>query len=70
MGLAVGALWVANAFVAWVFPIMMKALGGSATYLLFSLINVGSLIFYIKFVPETKYHSLEELERRFEKEYS
>ncbi|WP_197720696.1 MFS transporter [Propionibacterium australiense] len=70
MGLAVGALWIANAIVAAVFPIMMEGLGGAGTYLIFALLNVLSLIFYIKFVPETKYDSLEELEERFEKEYS
>ena len=70
MGLAVGALWVANAIVAWVFPIMMERLGGSLTYLSFCLVNVGSLIFYMRWVPETKYDSLEALEERFEKEYS
>ena len=70
MGLAVGTLWIANGIVAAGFPVMMEKLGGSLTYLIFCLFNVGSLIFYIKFVPETKYHSLEELEMRFEKEYS
>ncbi|MDU0349133.1 MFS transporter [Actinomyces sp. MRS3W] len=70
MGLAVGALWIANALVSIVFPIMMAKLGGAGTYLVFCIINVFSLLFYIKFVPETKYHSLEELEERFEKEYS
>ena len=70
MGLAVGTLWIANGIVSAGFPVMMEKLGGSLTYLIFCLFNVGSLIFYIKFVPETKYHSLEELEMRFEKEYS
>ena len=70
MGLAVGTLWISNAIVAAVFPVMMEKLGGAGTYLIFCLLNVLSLIFYMKFVPETKYHSLEELEVRFEKEYS
>ena len=70
MGLAVGTLWIANGIVALVFPVMMEKLGGAGTYLIFCLFNVMSLIFYMKFVPETKYHSLEELEARFEKEYS
>ena len=70
MGLAVGTLWIANALVAIVFPLMMKHIGGAGTYLIFSLFNVGSLLFYLKVVPETKYHSLEELEERFEREYS
>ena len=59
-----------NALVAIVFPLMMKHIGGAGTYLIFSLFNVGSLLFYLKVVPETKYHSLEELEERFEREYS
>ena len=70
MGLAVGTLWIGNAIVAAVFPVMMEKLGGAGTYLIFCLLNVLSLIFYMKCVPETKYHSLEELEVRFEKEYS
>ncbi|WP_316670370.1 MFS transporter [uncultured Propionibacterium sp.] len=70
MGMAVGALWIANGIVAIVFPIMMEDLGGALTYLIFAVLNVFSLIFYKKFVPETKYDSLEELELRFEKEFS
>lgn len=70
LGMAVGALWLANALVSIIFPPMVEHLGAAGTYLVFCLFNVASLIFYIKFVPETKYHSLEELEERFEKEYS
>ena len=70
LGMAVGALWIANAVVAYVFPIMIEGLGGSLTYLIFALFNVCTLIFYLKVVPETKYHSLEELELRFQKEYA
>ena len=70
LGLAVGALWIANAVVAIVFPIMMKELGGSLTYIIFAAFNVGTLFFYLKVVPETKYNSLEELELRFQKVYS
>lgn len=70
MGVAVGALWLANGFVSIIFPPMMEALGGAGTYLVFALINVLSLCLYIFFVPETKYDSLEELEMRFEKDYS
>ncbi|BAW92543.1 sugar transporter [Actinomyces sp. Chiba101] len=70
LGLAVAALWIANGIVAYIFPVMMEYIGAAGTYLIFALINVGSLLFYMKVVPETKYDSLEELEMRFEKEYS
>lgn len=33
-------------------------------------INFLSFLFYWKFVPETKFHSLEELELKFQKAYS
>lgn len=70
LGLAVGTLWIANALVAIVFPIMMQSLGGAGTYVLFAAFNVITLLFYIKIVPETKFHTLEELELRFQNEYS
>ena len=70
LGIAVATLWLANALVSIVFPVMMKNLGGAGTYIIFAGFNVLSLLFYLKVVPETRYHSLEELEMRFQKEYS
>ncbi|MDK9296205.1 MFS transporter [Propionibacterium freudenreichii] len=70
LGIAVGTLWIVNAIVAWVFPMMMKGFGGALTYIIFAAFNVCTLFFYLKIVPETKYHSLEELELRFQKDYS
>lgn len=70
LGIAVATLWLANALVAIVFPVMMEGLGGAGTYLIFAGFNVISLLFYWKVVPETKYHSLEELEIKFQKDYS
>jgi major inositol transporter-like SP family MFS transporter len=69
-GLAVGTLWIMNAIITFVFPTMITTFGGGTTYLIFAIINVFAVIFFVKFVPETKYESLEELEIRFEKEYS
>ena len=69
MGLAVATCGSPMGSSPWC-PHHDEKLGGAGTYLIFCLFNVMSLIFYMKFVPETKYHSLEELEARFEKEYS
>jgi sugar transporter family protein len=44
--------------------------GGAGTYGIFAAINFLSFLFYWKFVPETKFHSLEELELKFQKDYS
>lgn len=65
MGIAVFALWTVNAAISFLFPIVVNALGSTGTFGLFVLVNLVSLAFVIKFVPETKGHSLEDLEAHF-----
>lgn len=69
-GVAVACLWTMNAIITFAFPVMVSALGGGCTYLIFGIINVVAVIFFVKFAPETKYDSLEELEIKFRKQYS
>ncbi|MCU1406300.1 MAG: iolT, partial [Glaciihabitans sp.] len=57
-GLAVSFVWIANTIVSLVFPILIDAIQGN-TFFLFAIINVGTLIFYIRSIPETKGRSLE-----------
>ena len=52
------------------FPPLMENVGGAGTYGIFAAINFLSFLFYWKFVPETKFHSLEELELKFQKDYA
>ncbi|WP_026430831.1 MFS transporter [Schaalia georgiae] len=70
LGIAVGTLWLANALVAIAFPPLMANVGGAGTYAIFAAINFLSFLFYWKVVPETKLHSLEELELKFKEDYS
>ncbi|MDO5093431.1 MAG: MFS transporter [Propionibacteriaceae bacterium] len=70
MGFAVLCLWVVNAIITFLFPIMMSVLGPVMTYLIFSLVNLGAVTYMILRVPETKYASLEELEEQFQERYS
>jgi MFS transporter, SP family, major inositol transporter len=65
MGIAVFALWTVNAAISFLFPIVNAALGSTGTFTLFVVINLVSLGFVMKFVPETKGRSLEELEAHF-----
>ena len=65
MGIAVFALWTVNAAISFLFPIVVEALGSTGTFGLFVLVNIASLAFVIKCVPETKGHSLEDLEAHF-----
>ena len=65
LGVAVGAGWIMNAVVTFAFPLMIAHLGPAWTYAIFGAVNVIALLFYLKVVPETKHHSLEELEEQF-----
>ncbi|MBG6184793.1 major inositol transporter-like SP family MFS transporter [Arthrobacter sp. CAN_A214] len=68
MGLAVFALWTVNAAISFLFPIVNENLGSTGTFGLFVLVNIISLGFVHRYVPETKGHSLEELEFHFRTE--
>jgi MFS transporter, SP family, major inositol transporter len=48
-----------------VFPQLVQAAGASATFALFVLINLLSIYFVAKCVPETRGRTLEELEDEF-----
>jgi MFS family permease len=49
--------------VATIFPTELAAIGSAYTFLIFALLGLLTLLFVLKFVPETKGKSLEELEK-------
>lgn len=51
--------------ISFVFPILVEAAGAMVTFGLFVIINVVSVGFVAKFVPETRGRTLEELEDDF-----
>jgi MFS transporter, SP family, major inositol transporter len=65
MGIAVFVLWSTNALISFLFPIVNRSLGSTGTFGIFVLINLTSIAFIYKYVPETKGHSLEALEDKF-----
>src|SRR4051812_37672452 len=65
MGIAVFVLWTTNAAISFLFPLVNSALGSTGTFGIFVLINLASIAFVTKFVPETRGRSLEELEDDF-----
>ena len=65
MGIAVFVLWTTNAIISFVFPPLVTSLGAAATFGIFVLINLCSIFFVARFVPETKGRSLEEIEDDF-----
>jgi len=65
-GLAISIVGFWNSIVSFsvatVFPMELENLGSGPTYFIFALFGFLTLLFVLRFVPETKGKSLEELE--------
>lgn len=55
--------WTMNAVVSWSFPVMASVLGGGNSFLFFSLMMLVQFFFVLKYVPETKGKSLEQIQK-------
>ncbi|BDR59918.1 sugar porter family MFS transporter [Lactobacillus xylocopicola] len=69
MGIATFFLWLSNFLVGYLFPILLEHLGLGKTFVVFTILNVVSLLYAIKFIPETQGKSLEELQSGFQDGY-
>jgi MFS family permease len=65
MAISIVGFWnsIVSFSVATIFPIELEKLGSSNTYIIFALFGFLTLLFVLKYVPETKGKSLEELEK-------
>ncbi|RLP09804.1 sugar porter family MFS transporter [Propionibacterium australiense] len=68
-GVAVLCNWLGNVIVSFTFPNLIEAVQGNV-FFIFAVVNICSLLFYWRFLPETFGQTLEALERRFEEDYS
>jgi SP family arabinose:H+ symporter-like MFS transporter len=68
MSVPVFTQWIANALVVMFFPWMLVHAGGTITFGLIALMALLMMFFTIRYVPETKGRSLEEIEKIWEKE--
>ena len=66
MGIATFFLWLSNFLVGYIFPILLTNIGFSNTFIVFTVLNIFSLFYAIKFIPETRGKSLEELQSCFQ----
>ncbi len=64
LAISIVGFWnsVVSFTVATVFPLELEKLGSSATYFIYALFGVFTILFVLKFIPETKGKSLEQLE--------
>jgi MFS transporter, SP family, galactose:H+ symporter len=66
MSLATVGNWVFNLIVSVTFLDLVAAVGSAGAFLIYAVLSVAGLIFVVVIVPETKGHSLEEIELQFE----
>jgi len=64
-GISFFFLWVVNAIIGFLFPVLLGSVGLSATFLVFVGLGIAGIIFVYKYVPETNGKTLEEIEQEF-----
>lgn len=62
MALATFGLWIACFILTYTFPLLNKGLGAAGTFWVYSAICLAGFLFIVKYLPETKGKSLEEIE--------
>lgn len=62
MGISVFFMWIMNAIVSYLFPVLQAKLGLGPVFLIFAIINYLVILFVIFALPETSNKSLEQLE--------
>jgi len=64
VGISIFFLWIVNFIISFAYPSLLNSMGISGTFFFFGFLNILSLLFYIKYLPETKGVTLEELEAK------
>jgi SP family sugar porter-like MFS transporter len=67
MSVCTFALWAACFLLTYTFPLLNAGLGAAGTFWLYGIICLAGGIFTVKFLPETKGKSLEEIEKELVK---
>lgn len=65
IGLAVFGMWIVNAMITFLFPILVEAINLSGVYAIFAVLGALSWFFTFRTLPETRGKSLEVLEEEF-----
>lgn len=74
LAMAVAIQWVANYTVSWTFPMMKDSsflqdmFNNSFPYLVYGVMSILAAIFVIKYIPETKGKTLEDMEKLWKKD--
>ena len=68
MAVCTGALWIASFLLTYSFPFLNTGLGTGGTFMLYAFICLLGFLFTLRYIPETKGKSLEELEKELVKD--
>lgn len=67
MSIATMSLWLGATLVAQIFPWLLHMIGAVGVFLFFAVCSVLTILFTLKYIPETKNKSLEEIEKIWKK---
>lgn len=65
MGFAVFGLWIFDFIIQSLFPVLLSQYGGGMTFGFFAATNVVMLILLVRYLPETRGLTLEQIENKF-----
>lgn len=65
MGFAVFGLWIFDFMIQSIFPYLLSHYGGSMTFGFFGVTNIIMLLLLVKYLPETRGLTLEQIEKKF-----
>jgi MFS transporter, SP family, arabinose:H+ symporter len=65
MSLATLSLFLGSTFVTQTYPLLRESIGIGMTFMLYGLVMIPALFFVIKYIPETKGRTLEEIEHNW-----
>ncbi|EIV7924108.1 sugar porter family MFS transporter [Klebsiella pneumoniae] len=65
MGFAVFGLWIFDFIIQSIFPILLNHYGGGMTFGVFACTNLMMLMLLVKYLPETRGLTLEQIEQKF-----
>lgn len=65
MGVTVFCLWIVNFLIGFTFPVLLDQVGLSTTFFVFVALGIAAITFVMKYLPETKGLTLEQLEHYF-----
>lgn len=65
MGFAVFGLWIFDFIIQLIFPVLLSQYGGGMTFGFFAATNIVMLVLLVKYLPETRGLTLEQIEKKF-----